>query len=295
MTIHIRAKAIVLLAQRVHPVPPSEDGVILACSVVIGVQSVHAVQFLAVVLVRLKILATADISNNGTEGVVVRLLLESTTCTYHLAVVAQVVLGVVEQRISIGCGGRAGSLRLGIAAVKEQHPCRALLYDKASAQQIVRMACEYGRVMGRVRLYAKLPRDVRQCHGVLHGKLLARGTVRVLRHIAVGEVYAFRVAVAVVGDVRNTPAPVGNQRSVAVVQILRTVGPLVLERARGIIVRCRLRYCRQPVAVVRHLLVICYSFLSHLVYLDKCSLDPRELIPFLMHHPCKLKRRNNNI
>lgn len=50
-------------------------------------------------------------------------------------------------------------------------------------------------------------------------------------------------------------SPVGNQRAVAVVQVLGAVGSLVLERARGIIVSRRLRHARQPVAAVSYYVV----------------------------------------
>ena len=41
-TIRIRTHHVILLAQRVHPVPPAEHGVVLAGTVVVGVQTVHA-------------------------------------------------------------------------------------------------------------------------------------------------------------------------------------------------------------------------------------------------------------
>ena len=86
-------------------------------------------------------------------------------------------------------------------------------------------------------------------------ELLTRGTIDILRHAAVGELDAQGVAVRIVDNVPDASAPVGNQRAVAVVQVLGAVGSLVLERARGIIVSSRLRHARQPVAVVSYYVV----------------------------------------
>ena len=88
MTIRIRTNTIVLLAQRVHPVPPSKDGVILACTVVVGVQTMHQVQFLAVVLVGLDILVIAGVSNNATKGVVVRITGTVPVSTFNLFIIS---------------------------------------------------------------------------------------------------------------------------------------------------------------------------------------------------------------
>ena len=53
MAVGIRADAVVFLAHRVYAVPSSEGGVVLACAVVVGVQSVHHVEFISVVAVGL--------------------------------------------------------------------------------------------------------------------------------------------------------------------------------------------------------------------------------------------------
>jgi len=119
MTIMIRSNIGILLTHRVHPIPSAKYRVVLACSVIVGVQSVHQVQLLAVVFVRLDILLGANVSNDATEGVVVCLLLEIAAGIHHLTDVPLVVLVVVEQRIAVGCG--VYPLCLGIATVKEHH------------------------------------------------------------------------------------------------------------------------------------------------------------------------------
>ncbi len=40
---------------RVYPVPSAGKGVILSCAIVVSVQTVHGVKFLAVILVRLQV------------------------------------------------------------------------------------------------------------------------------------------------------------------------------------------------------------------------------------------------
>ena len=55
MTIRIRTDGVVFLTQRVHPVPPADKGVILPCTVVVGVQTMRGVKLLAVVFVGLQV------------------------------------------------------------------------------------------------------------------------------------------------------------------------------------------------------------------------------------------------
>jgi len=53
MAIRIRTDGVVFLTQRVHPVPPADKGIILSCTVVVGIQAMCGVKLLAVVFVGL--------------------------------------------------------------------------------------------------------------------------------------------------------------------------------------------------------------------------------------------------
>ena len=211
MTIHIRTHVIVFLAQRVHPVPACGDRVILTCAVVVGVKAVHAVQLLAVVLVRLHVGIHHGfrVGVRGAEGVVVRHLPHRAAGIHHLAVVAQVVLVVVEELEGVGRGIHGS--RLGIAAVEEVAVYQAVLHHEASAEQVLRRAVVHHLPLRqRVRLRAEGHRDVGRGDIVFHKEFLACGTVCIPRLAAVGEVYPPRVVVVVVGDVRDAPALVGD-------------------------------------------------------------------------------------
>lgn len=122
-------------------------------------------------------------------------------------------------------------------------------------QEVIRGVCILNLVEGKLPRPADRNADVRYRRLVYGAELLTRGTIDILRHAAVGELDAQGVAVRIVDDVADASAPVGNQRAVAVVQVLGAVGSLVLERARSVIVRCRLRHARQPVAVVSYYVV----------------------------------------
>ena len=54
-TIRIRTDRVIFLTQWVYPVPSADKGVILPCTVVVGVQSMHGVKLFAVVLVVLQV------------------------------------------------------------------------------------------------------------------------------------------------------------------------------------------------------------------------------------------------
>ncbi len=94
----IQAEVIVLLRQRILLGEHREYRVVLACAVVIQVESVHAVQFLAVVLVRLQTAVRALVGEEATEGIVVRDLLHRPALVHHGTVVAQVVLRIVVEQ-----------------------------------------------------------------------------------------------------------------------------------------------------------------------------------------------------
>ncbi len=51
MTIRIRADRVVFLTHWIYPVPSADKGVILPCTVIVGIQSMRTVKLLAVVFV----------------------------------------------------------------------------------------------------------------------------------------------------------------------------------------------------------------------------------------------------
>ena len=221
-------------------------------------------QFLAVVLVRLErgSLHCRGIGIRCTEGIVVRHLLHRTAGVQHLAVVTQVVLVVVIERETVaGTHGRA----LCIASVEEHLVYHAVIHDKAPTKEVVILVCTHDLAL-RIpfRLHTEPPRDVRHCVIVLCTQLLARGAIGVPDLVAVGEVYPARVVVEVVGYICDAAAPVGDQRAVAVVDVLGAVRPLVLERAREVIVGGSLRHSRQTVAVVGERQLVVDALHEHL-------------------------------
>ena len=72
--IYIRTDIVILLAEWIHPVPSCGDGVILPCTVVVGVQAVHLVKLLAVVLVRLDIAVGRTVAELRSERIIANLL-----------------------------------------------------------------------------------------------------------------------------------------------------------------------------------------------------------------------------
>ena len=120
MTIMIRTDIVVLLAERIHSVPMCGDRVILPCAVVVGVQSVHPVELLAVVLVGLdagvRRRAVAELSP---ERIVVHLLDDAADTAAvgfrHLTDVAEVVTVIVAERELVLAGIIDVALRLAVA------------------------------------------------------------------------------------------------------------------------------------------------------------------------------------
>ena len=92
-----------------------------------------------------------------TERIVARHLTNGTPMIQHLAVVAEVVLVVVEER---EVAGRC--IRTDIAAVKQVLVRLAVLQEKASAEEVVDGVAVQDLALGQLRrLYAERPRDVR--------------------------------------------------------------------------------------------------------------------------------------
>ena len=90
---------IVVCTQRVKPVPSEEDGVILPCAVVVGIQAVCEVELLTVVLVLLKGHTLGGmIAVWRAERILVGNLLHRAVLGDYLAVVAEMVFRIVVER-----------------------------------------------------------------------------------------------------------------------------------------------------------------------------------------------------
>lgn len=93
MTIHIRTDIVVFLAQRIHADELSDGGVVLPGTVVIPVQPVHPIKFLAIVFVSLQSLLRALVMGH-TIRIIMRGLLDRTCVGCHNAVVPLMVLEI---------------------------------------------------------------------------------------------------------------------------------------------------------------------------------------------------------
>ena len=94
LTINIRANIIVFLCQRIHTHPSSQHSIIVACTIIIPIQSVHTIKFLAVVLVRLRASA-CTLTHQFTKGIVMIHLLHLSMLIYHYTIVSKVILQIV--------------------------------------------------------------------------------------------------------------------------------------------------------------------------------------------------------
>ena len=140
--IRIRADVVVLLAQRVHPVPARGDGVVLPCAVVVGVQAVHLVQFLAVVPLRLHVAVRRVVAELQAGGVVFHPLhdrpVRIAVCLDHLPHAAEVVTVEVVEREGV-LNGDGGVFRGLAVALVELVPVNAPVPQrKDAAEQVVR-------------------------------------------------------------------------------------------------------------------------------------------------------------
>ena len=141
-TICIRTDTVVFLAQRIHPVPPCGDGVVLPRAVVVGVQAVHPVQLLAVVPARLFVAVRGAAAELQAGGVVFHPLddrpVRIAVCLDHLPHAAEVVTVVVEER-EVVLGGDGGVFRGLAVTLVEQVPVNAsVLHRERAAEQVVR-------------------------------------------------------------------------------------------------------------------------------------------------------------
>ena len=141
-TIHIRAHAIVLLTERIHPVPTCSDGIVLPCPVVVGVQAVHPVQFLAVVLVGLHVAVRGAVAELRPERIVVHALddcsVRDAVGLGHLADAAEMVAVVVVEGEVVLAGFADVLCRLAVALVELELVYPPVPHREAAAEEVVR-------------------------------------------------------------------------------------------------------------------------------------------------------------
>ena len=99
-TIRIRADMIVFLRHWVHAHPTADGSVVMAGTVIVPVQTVHAVKLLAVVLVPLGGSDILTFAHQPAEGIVVAHLLNRSVLVHYQPVVTQMVphIEVVDWR-----------------------------------------------------------------------------------------------------------------------------------------------------------------------------------------------------
>ena len=140
--IRIRTHAVVFLAQRIHPVPPCGDGVVLPCAVVVGTQPVHLVQFLSVVPSRLHVAVRGVVAELQAGGVVFHPLhdrpVRIAVCLDHLPDAAEVVTVEVVEREGV-LNGDGGVFRgLAVALVEQVLVDTPVPHSKGTPEQVVR-------------------------------------------------------------------------------------------------------------------------------------------------------------
>ena len=209
-TIRIRVDAVVFLAQRIHPIPSAQHRVVLPCPIVVGVQSVHSDQFLAVVPARLHVAVRGAVAELRAEWIVVHRLYDRPVCGAagldDLAYVAEMVAVVVVE-IDVVLAGVAGILhRLAVALLELELVDAPVPQREATPEEVVR------GVRAQDLRGSKLPGaadgygDVRDSRLVDDAQFLACGAVDVPSHAAIGELDADGVVLPVVVYPRY-PAP----------------------------------------------------------------------------------------
>src|SRR5574344_875244 len=110
----------------------------LTSTIVVGVQSMHSVKFLTIVLILLLIWIQRSISISiwRTEWIVVCYLLNHTFSIHHLMVITKMILVVIVE-CKLVCS-RACNRCLSISAIKEEHVYLTILHSKTTAKEIIR-------------------------------------------------------------------------------------------------------------------------------------------------------------
>ena len=123
---------VILLCQRIHPVPYRQNWIILTCSVIEGIQSVHHIKLLSIILKRLelRIYCGLGIRVWRTEGIIVGYLINLSHIIHNLTDIAKVILEIVmiassSQAFSIG----EGVVKRHIPSINKQHALAVLIYD----------------------------------------------------------------------------------------------------------------------------------------------------------------------
>ena len=104
---------IVFLAQRVDCCELAESGIIVSCTIVVPIESVGAVEFLAVILVWLQVVSAVVCrgAEHSAKWIVVRYLSHIANFVYNGAIVA-IVKPVFHDFISVFFGGKCTKLFL---------------------------------------------------------------------------------------------------------------------------------------------------------------------------------------
>ena len=98
----------------------------MPCAVVVPVEAVHTVEFLAVVLVPLRVLACGEVGHDAAVGVVLRLLLHHPRLGEHHAAAAKVVF---QMEMVVRCAVGEGD----VAAIDEQPRQLSVLEEQVAA------------------------------------------------------------------------------------------------------------------------------------------------------------------
>ena len=210
MAVCIRAHAVVLLAQRIHPVPACGDGIVLPCAVVVGVEAVHPVQFLAVILALLHVAGRGAVAELRAKGVVVHRLddrpVRGAVGLDYLADAAEMVLVIVVEKEVVLAVVAGVLLRLAVALPELELVDAPVPQREASPEEVVRGVRAQNLRGGKLPEAADGDGDVRDRRQVRDAQLLPRGAILVLRHAAVCELDADGVVEPVVVYPRY-PAP----------------------------------------------------------------------------------------
>ena len=112
-TIHIRRNMVIFLTQWVETCESRHKRVVLACTIIVPVQSVGAVEFLAVILVGLQVVSAVVCrgAEHSAKWIVVRYLSHIANFVYNGAIVA-IVKPVFHDFISVFFGGKCTKLFL---------------------------------------------------------------------------------------------------------------------------------------------------------------------------------------
>ena len=237
------AYMVILLAQRIHPVPRRQQRVVEPCAVVVGVAAVHRLELLAVVLIRLEVgVHRGVVAEGSAEGIVVHYLLYGSVGIDNGADVALVVAVIVMVADSV-------TVERAIASPEKVLRRHAVLKDEVA--QVVSRVCAQRFAL---RQLARLPEGhayARHCRAVHRAQLYARNRIDVLRHAAVHELHTAWIAARVVVYLRYPAVGVARQGAVSVIGVFSLALTAVGEVHRSLA-----RYGQGVVVDVHHAVAV---------------------------------------